>query len=274
MEDLKNGLLQINLSDEIINQLYQIIFGIPDPLEDPDASYDYIFSDYHFFENYKASYIIYRNSIGLFSIASANKKSAKVINYIDNLLTQLTTQPEFWQKLADGIRKEKYTFAPKLITSVSVDADGVITSMSIRQDPKQDYRVYTTEAINTFTNKSVFNNREVSNVTRGSRVSSTQYKNALVGYLDPSIFGGNGYYKTIVYNDVQVDPTGNLVEKIKVKTVRPGRNEYKRLLNQNGYYFKSDLKLLIEPDLLFKTFKGGLYVDVKNVGYKLIANFK
>ncbi|MBE9234362.1 hypothetical protein IQ231_22640, partial [Cuspidothrix issatschenkoi LEGE 03284] len=268
MEDLKNGLLQINLSDEIIDQLYQIIFGIPDPIEDPDATYDYIFSDYHFFENYKASYIIYKNSIGLFSVASANEKSAKVITYINNLLTQLTTQPEFWQKLADGIRKEKYTFAPKLITSVSTDADGRITSMLIRQDPKQDYRVYTIDAINTSTGKPVFNNKEVSNVTN-TRVSSTQYKTPLVGYLDPSVFGGNGYYKTIVYNDVQVDSTGNLVDKIKVKTVKPGRNEYKRLLNQNGYYFKSDLKLLLEPDFLSKTFQGGLYVNVKNLFYKL-----
>ncbi|MCM0592082.1 MAG: hypothetical protein KA716_18510 [Gloeotrichia echinulata DEX184] len=274
MEDLKNSLLEINLSDEIIDQLYKIIFGAP-PTENLDASYDYTFSEYQFFRDYKASYIVYRNSIGLFSVASASEKSAKVINYINNLLTQLTTQPDFWSKLAEGIRKQKYTFSPKLIQSYTTDENGAITKIVTKQDPKQDYRVYTIDAVNTFTGRNTFNNKNVSEVSNGRKVVSRQYAPTLVGYLDPSVFGGNGFYKSIVYSEVQVDPkTEELSEIKRVKTIKPSKNEYKRLMNNNGYYFKSDLKLVVEPNFLSKTFRGGLYVNVKNVGYKLMVNFQ
>ncbi|MEH1972199.1 MAG: hypothetical protein V7L02_03035 [Nostoc sp.] len=267
MDDLNSGLLQINLSPDIIDNLYTIIYG---NVEKKDAS---VYGNYALLKNYKANYLLYNNSIGLFGIAVVSDKTTKVINYIDNLLKQLKSDPEFWSKLAVAIRKEKRIFTTKIIKGYTTTEDGdLITAITTKILPNQDYRVYDINATDSATGTTLFATQEVNNIRRGTRTGSLIYKTVLVGYLDPTSLGGID--AAIAYSDLIVDEEeGTVSEKISFKLIS-NKEKNKELLKRNGYYFKSDLKLLLKPDFLSKTFKGGLYMNVEKVGYKLMANFQ
>ena len=267
MDDLNSGLLQINLSPDIIDNLYTIIYG--------NSKTDKVIPEgnYALLRNYKANYLLYNNSIGLFGIAVVSEKTSKVLTYIDNLLKQLKSDPEFWSKLAVAIRKEKRVFTTKIIKGYTTSEDGdLITAVTTKILGDQDYRVYDINAVDSATGTTLFQTKEVNNIKRGTRTGSYIYKNNLVGYLDPTSLGGID--AAIAYSDLIVDEeAGTISEKISFKLIS-NKEKNRELLKKNGYYFKSDLKLLLQPDFLSKTFKGGLYMNVDKVGYKLMANFQ
>ncbi|MGV0102139.1 hypothetical protein NSTCB13_00647 [Nostoc sp. DSM 114160] len=267
MANTDSGLLQINLSPAIIDNLYKIIYG---DVDKKDAS---VYGNYALLRNYKANYLLYNNSIGLFGIAVVADKTTKVINYIDNLLKQLKSDPEFWSKLAVAIRNEKRIFTPKIIKGYTTTEDGdLITAITTKILPGQDFRVYDINAVDSLTGSTLFATKQVSDTSKGTRTGSLIYKTSLVGYLDPTSLGGID--AAIAYSDLIVDEeAGTVSEKISFKLIS-NKEKNRELLKRNGYYFKSDLKLLLQPDFLSKTFKGGLYMNVEKVGYKLMANFQ
>ncbi|MBN3962250.1 hypothetical protein [Nostoc sp. NMS8] len=270
MDDLNSGLLQINLSSEIINGLYTIIYG---DIEEPAAT---SYGNYALLENYKANYLLYNNSIGLFGVAAVSQKTTKVINYIDKLFNQLKSEPEFWSKLAVAIRNEKTIFTPKIINKYQTDGNGIITATTSTFAPNKDYRVYNINAKNSLTGKTLFATQEVNDIKKGSSVKSLAYKTTLVGYIDSTIFGGINRIIGTSDGEIVINEQGDSTitkDKITFKLVS-NRKKNKELLRRNGYYSKVDLKLLLKPDFVSKTFKGGLYMNIEKVGYKLMANFQ
>ncbi|MEH2392743.1 MAG: hypothetical protein V7K21_14175 [Nostoc sp.] len=256
MDDLDSGLLQINLNSDIINDLYEIIYGDIVKSNQPATT----FGNYALLENYKANYLLYNNSLGLFGVATVSEKTTKVINYIDRLLTQLKTQPDFWDKLAVGIRKQSTIFTSDIVDYFAVDNTNGATFVYTKLSPNQDYRVYDINAQSSISNA-------------GSKVKTLAYKSTLVGYIDPTIFGG--LTQTLVINDsIEVFDDDNIVQDKYTSKLVSKKIKYKEVQRRNGYYSQKDLKLLLTPDFLSKTFKGGLYANIEKVGYKMIANFQ
>ncbi|WP_138503247.1 hypothetical protein [Nostoc sp. PA-18-2419] len=133
MDILNSGLIQLNLTPEIIDNIYNIIYG---DVEDPKAT---IYYNYQIISNYKANYLLYNNGISLLAVATVSDKTTRVLNYIDNLLTQLKSEPDFWEKMAIAIRKEKKVFNPKVVRKYEVDGYGVITAITTEFARDQDY---------------------------------------------------------------------------------------------------------------------------------------
>ncbi|MEH2126442.1 hypothetical protein [Nostoc sp.] len=274
MDDPQRSVLKLNLTPEMINYLYNIIYGVP-PSTDPDDIYDYTFNtNYYTYENNKGLYLLYRNAFGFKALTEVNIIATKVLNYIDNLLNQLKSKPEFWTKIADQIRKQPYDFNPKLVYVPKDPTDIVYASNHLIQAPlsQQNLRVYALNSVNTFTGDTTIPEYRIDNAQSVSRIKGVRPNLNINGSLDTSIFGP--LYKGLVYNDVTIDNSGTLQEKLKVIFTKPTVDSYKTLLRYQGYYYKSDLTILLQPDFLNKVFNGALYVDVKDAGYVPVLNFK